>query len=207
MRASTKRSTVSRKVVDVELRVKADDVRAEQAVEQLDAPWADRERFRIGPRDVPERDDGGLRQALADQARQEGEVVVLHEDDRVVAHRFLHDGVRELRVDRAVLLPVRGAEQRAHVRDVAQRPQSFVGKAFVIARDLLLAQPEPAEVIRGAFGRHCDAVAAIDGLAVGAAAAVRDPRAEHARITGSSAVTSPLAGCCTRMPSAVFTWI
>ena len=30
---------------------------------------------------------------------------------------------------------------------------------------------------------------------------------EHARITGSSAVTRPLAGCCTRMPSGVLTWM
>ena len=30
---------------------------------------------------------------------------------------------------------------------------------------------------------------------------------EHARITGSSAVTRPLAGRCTRMPCGVFTWM
>ena len=30
---------------------------------------------------------------------------------------------------------------------------------------------------------------------------------EHARITGSIAVTRPLAGCCSRMPSAVRTWM
>ena len=56
-------------VVDVELRVEAYDIGAEEAVEQLDTPRADRECLRIRPRDVPERDDGRLGQALADHAR------------------------------------------------------------------------------------------------------------------------------------------
>ena len=71
-------------VVDVELRVEAQDVAAEEPVEQLDAPRADRERLGIRPRDVPERDDRRVGQALADHARQQREVVVLHENHRVV---------------------------------------------------------------------------------------------------------------------------
>ena len=49
----------------------------------------------VRPRDVPERDDRRLRQLLADQLRRQREVVVLHEDDRVVGVHFLDDGTRE----------------------------------------------------------------------------------------------------------------
>ena len=70
-------------VVAVELRVEAEDAAAEQAVEQLGAPRADRERLGVGPRDVPERDDRRVGQALADHPRQQREVVVLHQHDRI----------------------------------------------------------------------------------------------------------------------------
>jgi hypothetical protein len=72
-------------VVHVELRVEAHDVAAEQSIEELVAPRADGKCLGIGPRDVPERDDRGLGQALADHARQEREVIVLHEHHRVLA--------------------------------------------------------------------------------------------------------------------------
>ena len=39
--------------------------------------------------------------ALADHARQQGEVVVLHQHDRVVGARLLDHGVGEAAVDRA----------------------------------------------------------------------------------------------------------
>ena len=164
-------------IVDVELRVKAQDVAAEQAVQQFDAPRADGERLGIGPGNVPEGDDRGLRQALADHPRQEREVIVLHQHHRVIAVRLLDHGVGELRVDRAVLLPVGGAKRRPHVRDVAQRPQAFVGEAFVVAGDFLLGQPHAADAVGRLLGRDADAIVLVDGLAIGAAAAVRDPGA------------------------------
>ena len=164
-------------VVAVELRVKAQDVAAEQPVQQLDAPRADRERLGIGPRDVPERDDRRLRQPVADHPRQQREMVVLDQHDRVLALRFRDDGIGELRVDGPILIPVGGAERRPHVGDVAQRPQPFVGEAVVVALRCSARQPQAADPVRRIVGRHGDAVVAIDDLAIGAAAAVRDPRA------------------------------
>ena len=46
-------------------------------------PGADAECLGVRPGDVPEGDDGGARQALPNHARQQSEVIVLHEDDRV----------------------------------------------------------------------------------------------------------------------------
>ena len=67
--------------------------------------------------------------------RQQGEVIVLHKDDG--ARRCLPSRrskrVGELAVDALVALPVGGAEDGARVRDVAERPQAFVGEAVVVA--------------------------------------------------------------------------
>ena len=156
-------------VVAVELRVEAEDAAAEHAVEQLVPPRADRERLGVRPRDVPERDDRRARQPVADHARQQREVVVLHEDDR--------DPRTSLPATTAsanFALTVRycsksdDAERRPHVRDVAERPQAFVGEAAVVAGLLLGRQPDAAQLVGGRVGRHGDAVVRVDGVAVGA---------------------------------------
>jgi hypothetical protein len=56
--------------------------------------------LRVGPGDVPERDDRRAGQPLADHLRREGEVVVLHQDDGVVGVDLLAHGVGEPPVDR-----------------------------------------------------------------------------------------------------------
>ena len=194
-RASSKRSTVSRKLLQWNCVWKPRMRAAEQAVEQLLAPRADGEGLGIGPGNVPERDDGRARQALAHHARQQREVIVLHQHDRVVGARLVGDDVGEALVDVAVMLPVVRAERRARVGDVAQRPQALVGEAVVVALLLLLRQPHPADPVGGMLGRHHHVVVLVDRVAVGVARAVRDPGARGRRASiGSSAVTRPLAG-------------
>ena len=82
------------------------------------------------------------------------EVVVLHQHDRVFAARLGDHRVGEALVDRLVELPVGFAEHRPHVRDVAERPQPFVGEAVVVAVFLLGRQPEPAQRVLRVPGRH-----------------------------------------------------
>ena len=188
----------------MELRVEAEDAAAEQAVEQLVAPRADGERLRVRPGNVPERDDRRVRQPLADHPRQQREVVVLHQHDRVVGLRLGDDGVGEARVDLAVVLPVGRAERRPHVRDVAERPQALVGEAVVVAGLLLPREPDAADAgtpacSGGTATRSWRST--VSRSAEPLPWAIHVP--EQARITGSSAVTRPLAGRCTRMPSAV----
>src|SRR6185436_12779658 len=133
------------------------------------------ERFGVRPRDVPEGDDRRARQALADHARQQREVVILHEDDRVLGARLVDHHVGEALVDVLVVLPVRRAKGRSGVGDVAERPETFVGKAEVVALLLLFRQPYPADAVRGTLGRHHDVVVLVHRVAVGGARAVRDP--------------------------------
>ena len=135
---------------------------------------------------------GSLR---AHHRRQQGEVVVLDQHDRVVAAGLGDHRVGEALVDRPVGLPVALAEHRPHVRDVAQRPEAFVGEAVVVALLLLLGQPDagaactrPARAAP-ARGRARRPTAR---SALPLPCAIQVP--EQARITGSTAVTRPLAG-------------
>ena len=186
-------------VVAVKLRVESQDAAAQQPVQQFLRPRTDAQALEVGPGNVPERDDGGLGQLLADHPRGQREVVVLHEDDRVVGVDFLQGGLGELAVHGLVVRPVLRAEHRARVCDMAQRPQPLVGEAVVVPALFLLGQPHATEQVRVLARRHVDQVLAstVSRSAVPLPCATHTP--EQARITGSSAVTSPEAGWCTTM--------
>ena len=185
-------------VVAVELRVEAEDAAAEQPFEQLVAPRADAEALGVRPGDVPEGEDRRARQPLADQPRREREVVVLHEDDRVVGVDLVARRRRAKRsVDLLVVLPVLAAEDRPRVRDVAERPEPLVGEAVVVA--LLFLRREPDAPERCTTPRPAARATPIRarrpsrGRPMPLPCATQTP--EQARMTGSSAVTRPLAGC------------
>ena len=69
------------KVIAMQGNVEADEVSAEETIEELSLPGADTECLRIGPGDMPEDGDAGIGARILDEARQESEVVVLHKDD------------------------------------------------------------------------------------------------------------------------------
>src|SRR6185436_20956095 len=75
-------------VVAVKLDVEREQVVAQQAVEQLALPGADPEDLGVGPGNVPELEDDGRREPLLDHARQQGEMVVLDEDERALRARL-----------------------------------------------------------------------------------------------------------------------
>ncbi len=114
-------------IVAVELGVESEDAAAEQAVEQLLAPRADRECLRIRPGDMPEGDDRGVAAApcgsswAAARSDSPGPArsgrTVLASSTTVSA---------KICIDLAILLPVSGPEDRAHVGDVAERPEPLV---------------------------------------------------------------------------------
>ena len=120
-------------VVAVELRMESHDAAAEQAMQNLSSPGADGERFGVGPGNVPERDDGGVGPSFADEARQQREMVVLHQHHRIVAVRLGDDRVGEAGVHQAVVVPIGFAEGRAHVGVVTQWPKTFVRETRVVA--------------------------------------------------------------------------
>ena len=161
----------------MKLRVKSQNTAAEQSVEQFFTPGADAERFRVRPRNVPEGDDGCVRQQLAHVAREQREMIVLHEHDRIVGVRFLNDCRREFPIHCDVLIPVRGAKRRTHMRVVAERPEPLVREAVVVARFLRRREPEAPDLIRGVVDRHGDSIVAVHHFAIGGAGAMRDPGA------------------------------
>ncbi len=165
-------------IVAVRLRVKPDQVGAEQPVEDVALPGADAERLGIRPRNVPEDADARVRPRLLDHPRQEREVIVLHEHHRARrALDLLDHGFGELPVRFAIARPVGLAEQGPRVRDVAERPHALVGEAVVVAFFFLGRQPDAAQRVLGVVGRHAEAIPVVDPLAVGVAGTVRDPRA------------------------------
>ena len=80
-------------IVAMELRVETNHGTAQQARDDFLLPWTDAEDFRVRPRNMPERDDGGVWQFIAEQARQQREVVVLDQDHRIGALGFVGDGL------------------------------------------------------------------------------------------------------------------
>ena len=136
-----------------------------------------------------------LRQPLADHPGREREVVVLHEDDRVVGVDLVAHRVGEPLVDADVVLPVLGAEDRARVRDVAERPEPLVGEAVVVAVLFALASATlgaAGTTLRPGGTRTRSFASTVSRSALPLPWATQTP--EQARITGSSAVTRPLAG-------------
>ena len=70
------------KIIAMRLNVKADQIGAEQAVQEFALPGTDPERFGIGPGNVPEDRDASVGALLFDQARQKREVIVLNQNNR-----------------------------------------------------------------------------------------------------------------------------
>ena len=71
-------------------------------------------------------------------------VVILGQEQRMVrARHLLQDRIRELLVNPAIVLPIGFPECRPNVRQMAQRPQPFVGEPEVVALFLLFGQPDP----------------------------------------------------------------
>ncbi len=156
--------------------MKADQIGAQQAVEQFRLPGTDAEGLGIRPWNVPKNSHAGVGTGVLDETRQQRKVVILHQHDRIVfVLHFFEERPGKFPVDGLIVFPVFDAECRAGVRDVAERPQPFIGKTEVEALLLFLGEPHAAERVLGMVRRDAHAVVFIDGLAIGGAAGLRDP--------------------------------
>ncbi len=93
-------------VVAVGLNMEPDEVRSQHAIQQFALPRADAERLRIGPWDVPEDRHSRVGALLLDHARQQREMVILHQNHgrRLIAH-FVQHRCREFPVHDTILFP------------------------------------------------------------------------------------------------------
>ena len=102
---------------------------------------------------MPEKGYGRVGPFVFDHFRQQGEVIVLDEDQRAFFRQFLQDTVGEFLIDLFIHLPVGLPEYRPGVGNMAERPQPFIGKTVVITFLLRFVQPDPFEnvavVLRG----------------------------------------------------------
>src|SRR5262245_38163959 len=113
--------------------METDDGAAEQAAQDFLAPGADAEGLGIRPRNMPEGNDGRARQLLANELGQKREVVILHQDHRIVGLSFLHHRFGELLVGPYIIFPVGSTKNRALMGDMAKRPETFVRETVVVS--------------------------------------------------------------------------
>jgi len=126
---------------------------------------------------VPELSDHKVGTCGLKEAGQQGEVVVLDEDERRPTLGLFEDGVGEASVDGMVSFPVLGLEGGPCVDLMAHGPERAVGETVVIALLLGAGEPNAAKDVAGIVGRNAYATAEVDNDAVGVAGAVRDPGA------------------------------
>ena len=106
------RSRRGPEVLEVEMGLEGDEVGAEQAAQDLVPVGQDAERLRGRERDVEEEADARLGGHVADEARQQHQVVVV-DPHRVAGLEVLEDGVAEAAVGGDVGRPPLGIARRS----------------------------------------------------------------------------------------------
>jgi hypothetical protein len=116
--------------------VEADEVRAQQAPDDLLAPRELLEQLDRREWDVQEEPDPQVRAALTELAGHQLELVVLHPDRRALG-RDLVDGLGEPLVDPDVRLPPVPVVRRRDDDVVVERPERVVGEPLVVVLHVL----------------------------------------------------------------------
>ena len=117
--------------------LEADQVGAEQALEDLAPPRQLREQLGRRERDVQEEADPQVGPQLAQHLRHQLQLVVVHPDGRVLGGAASAAVLGEAPVDRDVGVPPLAVELRLGDHVVVERPQRGVGEALVEVLDLL----------------------------------------------------------------------
>jgi hypothetical protein len=138
-----------REVAQVRRRVKADEVRAEESLENLLAERQRAEHLGGGKRNVEEVADADFGNALAQELRHQHELIVVHPHD-VAGTMVLRDDVGEVAVRALVRGPALHVDRQLVEKVVEGRPQDRVAESLVEA--LRLVGPEPHG--NGAHGRQ-----------------------------------------------------
>src|SRR5208283_4022708 len=101
------------------LYVEADEVGAQQSIQQFPLPGADGKGFRCRPWDVPKNGYPRIRSFPLDHSGQQREMIVLYQDDGLLGtFHFFKQSVGEFAIDVLVLLPVVCAKDRTRVGDM-----------------------------------------------------------------------------------------
>ena len=125
--------------------LEAQQVRAEQPVDDLAAPGQLGEDLVTRERDVVEEADPDVAALLADHLRDQLQLVVMHPDRRP-GRRLVHGGLRERPVDRHVGVPPPAVELGRGDDVVVERPQRRVAESLVVVPDLVRGQAHAHQV-------------------------------------------------------------
>ena len=155
--------------------LESDDIGAEQALDQLPSPRTDSQDSPVWPGNVPEGHDRVPRAVVPNHPGHEREVVVVDEHHRGVASDFIAHGCREPPVHHAVIVEITGPKDRLHVYVMAQRPESFVGKAIVVAAVLIAGDRNVPQAVGRIGGRRVPPAAIVDTVHVGVPGGVCHP--------------------------------
>src|SRR3989338_72995 len=166
------------KIIAVLLRLKAHNIGAEHSLENFLAPRTDRKLRGGGPWDVPKYRYLRVGAAPLDQRGDERKMVILHKNQRpLYPVYFFKQRLGEETVDFAILRPVFFAEYRPYMREMAQRPERFVGKAVVVPLYFFAREPYALQRVPRLVMRNANFVFLIYGELIGFARSVRDPHA------------------------------
>src|SRR5260370_35067846 len=95
---------------------------------------------------MPENGNPCMRHSVFQQAWQQGEVIVLDQDHRMILVRhLLHQRVGKFLIHGVAVLPVRSAKRRAGMGDMAEGPETLVGETVVISVFRLRAKPDATQ--------------------------------------------------------------
>src|ERR1700676_1678443 len=137
------------------LNMEPDHVGSQQPFHQFALPRADSKCLRIRPWNVPENRYPSVWPFLLDHSGEQRELVILHQNQRLLAvfHLF-QQSISEFAIDRLILLPVSSAKNGAGMRDMAERPKSFIREAVIVAFFLFLREPDAAQSVSRIVRRH-----------------------------------------------------
>src|SRR4029079_260449 len=98
------------------------DIAAQQTFEQLSSPRTHTKHMERWPRNMPEGHDRAERQSRTQFAWREGEVIVLHEQQRRCAGRLVGNRSGEADVGSRVGAEITRSEHRLDTKGMTQRP-------------------------------------------------------------------------------------
>jgi hypothetical protein len=126
--------------------VKADQVGAQHALQQLGPGRQGAEQLLGGKRDMEEEPDPGLRESAPEEAGEQQELIVVH-PDQVVLLVLGGDHVGEALVHLDVALPA--ADLKGHLIEqvVKQGPEDPVGESFVVAGDFVAGEGDADQAL------------------------------------------------------------
>src|SRR6185503_3674395 len=135
------------KIRTVRRRLEAGDIAAQQTFEHLSSPGTDTKHVERWPRDMPEHHDRAEWKAMAQLARREGKVIVLHEQERRRARGLVRNRSSEPDVGGRVAPEIARSKYRLHTQGRSERPQPFIREAVVIPAILRLGQADVTQPI------------------------------------------------------------